>query len=202
MPFIKLLFITLINLVLSESEVVFRQLDTTHISSISISGEVNERELSLHPNEGKVYYRDKPFTGFSLSFYDNGQLAQKAAYVGGKRQGTEQKWFDNGVLSFEASYESNKLHGTTKSWWANGNQRSKSNYVDGKVEGEQLQWYTSGNPFKSINIINGKEEGLQQAWRENGKLYANYEAKNGRIFGLKRANLCYELSEEDIQYAN
>jgi hypothetical protein len=47
----------------------------------------------------------------------------------------------------------------------------------------------------------GKEEGLQQAWLENGKIYVNYEAKNGRIFGMNRANLCYKLKNEKVQYA-
>lgn len=48
--------------------------------------------------------------------------------------------------------------------------------------------------------MNGREEGMQKAWRENGKIYNNYEAKNGRIFGLKRANLCYELENEEVQF--
>ena len=43
---------------------------------------------------------------------------------------------------------------------------------------------------------------MQQAWLENGKIYVNYEAKNGRKFGMNRANLCYELKEEEIQYEN
>jgi hypothetical protein len=42
---------------------------------------------------------------------------------------------------------------------------------------------------------------LQQAWLENGTLYVNYEAKNGRIFGMNRANLCYKLKNEKVQYA-
>ena len=70
----------------------------------------------------------------------------------------------------------------------------------GVTHGNQRQWYQNGQLFKSIHIVDGKEEGLQQAWRENGKIYNNYEAKNGRIFGLKRANLCYELETEVVQY--
>ena len=72
----------------------------------------------------------------------------------------------------------------------------------GRTNGPQKQWYKNGQLFKFLNIVDGREVGLQQAWRENGKIYNNYEAKSGRIFGLKRVNLCYELEEEMVQYAD
>ena len=78
--------------------------------------------------------------------------------------------------------------------------RSESNFKMGIAEGEQWQWYKSGAKFKRRQLVNGREEGIQQSWRENGKIYNNYEAKNGRIFGLKRANLCFELDNEIVQY--
>ncbi|RMG79000.1 MAG: toxin-antitoxin system YwqK family antitoxin, partial [Bacteroidetes bacterium] len=77
---------------------------------------------------------------------------------------------------------------------------SLSNYENGIPHGVQMQWYSNGAKFKRINLVYGKEEGLQQSWRKNGKLYNNYEAKNGRIFGLKRANLCFQLDNENITY--
>ena len=64
----------------------------------------------------------------------------------------------------------------------------------------QKKWYVTGELFKQTNINQGREEGMQQAWRKNGKLYVNYEAKNGRIFGMRKANLCYELDDEKIQF--
>ena len=80
--------------------------------------------------------------------------------------------------------------------------RSESAFNEGIAHGTQRQWYKSGVLFKEINLAMGKEEGMQKAWRENGKIYNNYEARNGRIYGLKRASLCYELDNEEVQYAD
>ncbi|WP_222845760.1 toxin-antitoxin system YwqK family antitoxin [Flavilitoribacter nigricans] len=157
--------------------------------------------LELRPAEGLIYFRDQPFTGTSVSRYENGQIATSIAYANGKKQGPYRKWFEDGQLSFECFYRDGKKQGAAKSWWSNGKLRSASNYDRGVAHGLQEEWYSSGAKFKEIQLVYGREEGPQRAWRENGKIYNNYEAKNGRIFGLKRANLCYELDKEEIQYA-
>ena len=163
--------------------------------------EVLKDTLVLHANEGLIYYMKQPFSGYSVTYYPDGALAEKIAYWQGKKQGVYQKWYADGTLSFEANYEAGRKNGRSKTWWRDGGLRSESIHKMGMTHGNQRQWYQSGQLFKSMNIVNGKEEGLQQAWRENGKIYNNYEAKNGRIFGLKRASLCYELEAEIVQYA-
>jgi hypothetical protein len=80
--------------------------------------------------------------------------------------------------------------------------RIESNYVNGQRHGLQKVWFLNGQLAKRKNLSKGREDGLQQAWLENGKIYVNYEAKNGRIFGMNRANLCYKLKNEKVQYAN
>jgi len=162
---------------------------------------INKSKLELRPLEGLVYYKDKPFTGTSVEQYSPIQLAVSIQYINGKKEGLYQKWYPDGQLSFESNYINGRQEGLTKTWWKNGVLRSKSTFRNGVADGEQLQWYISGAKFKRMTIVNGKEEGLQQAWRENGKIYNNYEAKNGRIFGLKRANLCYQLADETVQFA-
>ncbi len=169
------------------------------VSTSSPTSIVTADSLLLNPNKGLIYYQGKPFTGTSVSYFKNGQQAKRIDYVNGKKQGFYKKWFVDGLLSFESQYVNGKQHGLTSTWWSNGNLRSESNYVAGIPDGVQKQWYKSGAKFKVIHLSRGKEEGLQQSWRENGKLYNNYEAKNGRIFGLKRANLCYELDNEQIK---
>ena len=163
---------------------------------------INKSKLNLRPLEGLVYYKDKPFTGVSVQYFNPKQLSVSIQYVNGKKEGLYQKWYPNGQLGFESNYVNGRQEGLTKSWWKNKVLRSESNFKNGIANGEQLQWYKSGAKFKRINVINGKEEGIQQAWRENGKIYNNYEAKNGRIFGLKRANLCYQLADETVQFSD
>jgi len=168
--------------------------NSTEISTIHTDS------LTLIPAKGLIFYQDKPFSGTALTYNELGKTVVSIDYLNGIKHGWHKKWFDDGTLSFEANYRDGKRHGITKSWWKNGNIRSESNFVNGIAQGVQMQWYQSGVKFKRINLKDGKEEGLQQSWRENGKIYNNYEAKNGRIFGLKRANLCYELEEEVVQY--
>lgn len=156
--------------------------------------------LVLHPNKGLVYFNDEPFNGVSESFYENGVLSEQVSYLEGKKHGPSKKWFANGTASFEANYIHGKRNGEARSWWRDGTTRSLSNYINGTAHGLQRQWYRSGALFKEISLSDGKEEGLQKAWRENGKIYNNYEAKNGRIFGLKRANLCFEIEDEKVQF--
>lgn len=167
---------------------------------VHVYDSVLKSNLTLKPNIGLVYYKEKPFSGISTAYYSNGTLAETISYHQGKKEGSYKKWFANGLLSFQSPYTNGKQHGTTYSWWSNGNLRSESNHNMGVVHGKQLQWYKSGARFKEFTIVNGREEGMQRAWRENGKIYNNYEAKNGRIFGLKRASLCFKLEDEIVQY--
>ncbi len=178
--------------------------DTVTVESITEQPEkytfVNKSELVLLQNKGLVYYNNEAFTGISVAYYNENKVAERVTYINGKKHGFYRKWFDTGVLSFEAQYINGKQDGLSQSWWRNGILRSESIYENGIANGIQRQWYKTGAKFKELNIVNGKEEGVQKAWRENGKIFNNYEAKNGRIFGLKRANLCYELEEEIVQY--
>ena len=163
---------------------------------------VPKAELELRANEGLYFFDNEPFSGTAESFDDLGNLVAEEVYVSGKRHGTVTKWFADGLMSYQGQYKNGRLHGEAFSWWTNGKMRSASYYENGVAEGTQKQWYPSGAIFKEINLLDGKEHGMQKAWRENGKLYNNYEAKNGRIFGLKRANLCFELKDEEVQYAD
>ena len=173
-----------------------------HHSSQQSLPDLSKSEIELRPNEGRYYHLGQEFTGIAQSHNAQGMLVEEEVFEMGVRAGLRKKWYDHGQISYEAYYIKGKLNGPSRTWWANGNLRSESNFQEGVATGTQKQWYQSGAMFKEINLVNGKEEGMQRAWRENGKLYNNYEARNGRIFGLKRANLCYDLDNEEVQYAD
>lgn len=164
--------------------------------------QVEKQQLTLNQQEGKWYYNDQPYSGFAVKFYSNGQLAEKVGFQGGKREGKAVFYYDNGLVSKIANFRANKLHGVVNNWSPNPSSIKivESNYVNGVRHGVQKKWYPNGQLFKEMNINMGVEEGMQKAWRANGKLYINYEAKNGRIFGLKKANLCYALEDEEVQF--
>jgi antitoxin component YwqK of YwqJK toxin-antitoxin module len=196
MPFINLYLFFALLFSMLEMDSGVNSLNHSRMENMSV--EINENNLSLHPDEGLMYLGISPFSGAGISYYAHGQMAKRTEYVNGKRSGLLQKWFEDGSIAFEANYQENKLNGPVRSWWSNGNMRSSGNFLKGKPHGLQQQWYNSGVKFKEMNLVDGKEGGMQQAWRENGKIYVNYEAKNGRIYGLKRANLCFELGDETV----
>ncbi len=159
---------------------------------------VSKKELTLNQIEGKWYYKNQPFNGYSVECYPNGTLEERLGFYKGKREGIAKRWSENGVLRVESYYKQNRLVGSYKSWWENGVLGSEANYVNGKMKGIAKEWYPTGQLAKERQLVDGKEEGLQKAWLQNGKLYVNYEAKNGRIFGMKRANSCYQLKDEIV----
>jgi antitoxin component YwqK of YwqJK toxin-antitoxin module len=176
--------------------------DTSIFSVKEIKNIQTEKgQVKLNPTKGQWFYKQQLFNGHAIAYYKKDVLSEKTGYFNGRREGKAFKYFNDGSLKSEAYFIQNKLHGIKYNYFKNGNVYSESNYKNGKRHGLQKIWFLNGQLAKKKNLIEGKEEGLQQAWRENGNLYVNYEAKNGRIFGLNRANLCYTLKNEKVQYA-
>ncbi len=167
---------------------------------INTPSEVNFKELQLLPKKGIFVYQNIPYSGLAIAYYsDSNQVEKRIRFKKGKKDGLFELFFLNGKRSQQTTYIAGKRSGSSKTWWKNGEIRSESIFKNDKGHGIQKQWYKEGMIFKKINLENGKEVGLQQAWRKNGELYANYEAKNGRIYGLKKANLCFEISDEELK---
>jgi antitoxin component YwqK of YwqJK toxin-antitoxin module len=175
-------------------------------TSISLGKEIvniliKKEEIKLNPLKGQWYYNKKPFNGYAVVYHKNKSVSEKIGFFNGKREGSYYKFFKEGSIKNEGYYLQNKLHGIKLNYFKSGKIYSESNYVNGQRHGLQKIWFLNGQLAKRKNLNKGKEEGLQQAWLENGILYVNYEAKNGRIFGMNRANLCYKLKNEKVQYA-
>ena len=94
--------------------------------------QANKKEIVLHPNEGKWYYKNQPFSGFAVVYHENGVLAERVGYYNGKKEGLAKKWYPNGTLLKASIYTENRLTGKVTSWWPNGIISTESNYVDGK----------------------------------------------------------------------
>ena len=171
------------------------------VSEIILETWVEREALTFLPASGEAYFQGIPFTGVAYRCYANEQLAESMKFVEGKRQGPTTRWYPSGQINHQATYQKNQLEGQACSWWETGQIRSEAHYRSGQLHGTLKQWYRSGAPFKELQYSHGQESGLQKAWRENGKLYANYEVRNGRTYGLRRANLCYQLNDEQVQFS-
>jgi len=54
--------------------------------------EVSRNQLVLQPEKGKWFFEGKPFSGYAISYYANGSLAEKTGFYDGKKEGIAQKW--------------------------------------------------------------------------------------------------------------
>lgn len=195
-----LLFVLSVFIGCSKSKTTNKNISNLQPKTI-IDFKVDKDSLKLIPEKGQWFYKNLPFNGFATLKHKNGAIAEAIGYYNGKKEGVGKKFFDSGELKKQMFYIQNKLDGKSFGYFKDGSFSTESSYKYGKRHGVQRLWYINGQLAKQKNLIEGKEEGMQQAWLENGKIYVNYEAKNGRKFGLSRANLCYRLKEEKVQYA-
>lgn len=170
---------------------------------LTVPDRVVEKSELIYDNKKSLWLlNNQLYSGYAVEFYQDRSLKEKFGILDGKKQNEAIQWYSDGHLKRLTNYYKGKPNGDKKSWSSDSLHTLLSHfkYVFGQAHGEQTKWYPTGELFKKLSLNMGKEEGIQQAWRKNGKLYVNYEARNGRIFGLKRANLCYELTNERIAY--
>lgn len=194
-------------LLLSNCEGNKEAIDADSLHSFFIALEIPDTmvdKTSLHYDNLTSHWTlgKESFSGYAISFYQDGTLKEKIGVLQGKRQNRSIEWYPDGSYKQLANYHRGKLHGEKKKWSADDQHFlvAQLNYHMAKAHGEQKLWYPSGEIYKILNLNMGREEGIQKAFRKNGALFANYEAREGRIFGLKKAALCYGLEDENITY--
>ena len=81
---------------------------------------------------GKYYTpnQETPYTGWSKSMHENGQMMALWHFKDGKADGLWTKWFDNGQKKEEVTYKDGKLV-TAVSWKPNGDKCPVTNVVNG-----------------------------------------------------------------------
>ncbi|MFT5213906.1 MAG: antitoxin component YwqK of YwqJK toxin-antitoxin module, partial [Patiriisocius sp.] len=125
---------------------------------------VEKSQLTLIPEKGRWFYKDRPFNGFAVVYHPNKKTAEKVGYFNGRKEGEAFKYFENGNIQKKSFYKENKLDRKKVVFWGNGNLASESNYNNGAKSGLQLTWFENGQLAKRKNLKEGKENGLQQAW--------------------------------------
>lgn len=152
-----------------------------------------ENESLITTNKRLLYYKNKPFTGELVAYYDGNKTYQKLScyYLNGEKNGVEKKWHSNEKISSIRTYSKNCKVGIHQGWWRNGNKKFEYVFNDeGAYVGVLLEWFESGNLYRKFNYVNGKEEGSQKMWKPNGDIRANYVVKSGERFGLIGMKKC------------
>jgi len=150
-------------------------------------------------NNGVAMYRQLPFSGTAILYYDSLRTKSSLQYLNGKQEGIEIAFFQNGQKESLRFYKAGEKDSVHNGWWPNGNRRFEYHFSHGQYDGDFTEWYEGGELGKRI-VYNDGEELSGKGWRQNGKPYMSYVMKDGRRYGLVNAQLCYSLKNEKGEY--
>ena len=168
---------------------------------VDVNGVDNSKQNGLQYVEGKL------FSGYLISFSENGKLAAKKGFLKGKQEGKAFVYFANGQLKEERLFKNNLKTGIHRAYYSNGSLRFYYRFEKDLPVGVHKEYYANGQLF-SLSTYNeqGKPEGVQQQFFESGKIKANYKLVNGRRFGLLGAKGCMGENEreenDDFRFSN
>jgi antitoxin component YwqK of YwqJK toxin-antitoxin module len=141
-------------------------------------------------NNGKFYFRGKPYTGVVYTLFSNGDTAMIMPYENGKENGLVHKYYAKNKIAEERLYEMGGKAGVHRGWFPNGRLQFEYHFKNDEYEGEATEWYETGVKYRRFNYLQGHEDGRQQMWWPDGSVRANYVVKDGEQFGLIGRKLC------------
>ena len=157
--------------------------------------------MNLKLDNGILFYKEVPFNGVLIEYYEAKKLKSKIDYVKGKKNGFEKQWSVNGNQLIERFYNEGFKTGVHKAWWEDGTQKFEYHFNEiGEFHGVVKEWYKNAQIFRDFNYVDGKEVGLQRMWKIDGTIKANYEVLQGERFGLIGLKKCYTVTVDEADF--
>ena len=149
--------------------------------------DVNSRDLSpqridTHVSENDI--RARQLNVIHGSYYDNGQLKERAISKAGKLDGVFERWHENGQLKERATYKAGKREGLSEEWYDNGQLKERATYKAGKPDGVFEYWHENGQLRQRTNLRAGERSGLSETWYPDGRPQTRWNYKDGKLDGL------------------
>lgn len=139
------------------------------------NGQIKEKFFVTKTKDGSFVNE-----GVYEKWYQNGQLALKGEYSGGKKINKWVQWYESGKIENEAFFENDSLNGAFKQWYENGQKKAEGVVKMGKKTGQWDQWFEDGKMASRQSYLdNGKLNGNQFFWHENGKKSYEVSYLNG-----------------------
>jgi antitoxin component YwqK of YwqJK toxin-antitoxin module len=159
---------------------------------------VQSNNALLHQHEGRLYYNGKPFSGYSIETFENGDTARITPYINGKEEGWAKAFYTNKQIAEERFYVHGKKEGIHKGWWPNAKPKFEYHFLNDEHQGELKEWFSNGRLSRVFHYSKGYENGSQKMWWENGDIRANYFVKNGERYGLIGQKLCRNILNDSL----
>jgi len=147
-----------------------------------LNGEKDEKWTEWYSNGDKnfeVFYKEglychltsnKPYTGYRVIYYENGDLSTEENYKDGVLHGVKTRWFDDNLKKNEQTWENGELISITQYEWHDKTDilREKGTF-DGESDGVLHGYYKSGEKEFIKYYKEGKKHGIATFWYENGQ---------------------------------
>lgn len=177
---------------------------------------------ALEINNGMAFYKGKPYTGLSLTYWENKRVNEMFSWKDGLKDGEYKELTEEGVtvtlITWAAGVKSgpflyryptgakesegyfldNQLDGEIIGYYVNGNVRYKNTYSKGIRHGRSLTWYGNGAPEQISNFVNDLPDGEVFAYYPDSVL--RYECvysmgvRNGRYYRFHKSGCAAEES--------
>ncbi|MCB1176262.1 MAG: hypothetical protein KDK36_01670 [Leptospiraceae bacterium] len=156
---------------------------------------IQKRDPNISYSNEVLLYREKPFTGRLVSFYEDGKLYDEINYKNGLKHGIYKEYYHDGKLSVLRNFNKGKREGIHKGWHSKGQIRFFSNYKNDKFTGENFSWYGNRQVDTYFVIEKGELKGFKQ-WRSGKKIFMNYVLKDNERIGLYGGRLCRTVKSD------
>lgn len=156
----------------------------------------NDPEISKD-SLGRYLLKEKVFSGYLVSHFQNGMLSEKHGFLEGIQAGMSIGYYPNGTIKYKRPYARGEKHGEHLGWYSNGQLKFHYIFEDGLSIGNHKDWYEDGKAFKDSNYKAGHPFGSQKMWRPDGKIRANFVImEDGRKYGLTGLKRCSKIDSE------
>jgi hypothetical protein len=125
------------------------------IESVSRPAEIPLGRMTLR--DGRLFRAasERPFTGYAMEFYANGNRKSRSAVSKGLLHGLSQGWTPEGVLQVREHFLHGVSHGIRTKWHPNGIRQSQASILNGKLHGSFQRWDNQGKLIERIEMKNG-----------------------------------------------
>jgi len=142
---------------------------------------------------GNFYNTLKDSIWTYYSFYNKSVTASES-YIKGARHGFTVSYYDNGDISEKTEWKNNKKSGIWEQYFPGNILKLKASYSDNKLEGEFVVYSRIGKPYISGNYKNNLREGTWTFYNENGTVQQTLNYKSDKAAEEEK------LSSEQEEY--
>ncbi len=135
-----------------------------------LAQEVNADRLTKKNGLFYEHNKDVAFTGYAVTYHDNGKKETSTQYKDGEIKGDIRMWYASGTKQVEGELIKGKKTGKWIAWYENGNKLRQGAFKNDKEEGKYTWWFENGKINKKGTYHDGLSDGKWKWYYESGQI--------------------------------